>query len=673
MTPTRELYWNIPGHIILYALLALSIIIFLNNFYERYRLWRLGKPEKRWDNMGERIKSALWTIFGHNRLLKSPYPGLMHVLIFGGFVVLFIGTDLVALQADLSIPLLYGRFYLGFSLFMDIFGMVVLVGLALATIRRYIQKPDLLDNKPEDSWSLILIAAIIVSGYIIEGIRISVTKPSWEVWSPIGYWLAGIFTSLQLDKGSQETAHRVLWWFHLLLTLGFIAYLPKFKLFHIISSSLNILFRPLKSKGAIESINLEEAETFGASKIQDLTWKQLLDLDACTRCGRCQDNCPAYLSEKPLSPKKMTQDLKALMVDEGKAILTSLKKEGKEEEERTPVRSLIGESVTEDEIWSCTTCRACQEECPVFVEHIPKTIELRRNLVLMESNFPAEAQVAFKNMETNGNPWGIGWAARADWAEGAGIKILGESEEAKADVLFWVGCAGSFDDRNKKITQALVKTFKAAGVDFAILGTEEKCCGDSARRLGNEYLYQMLVEGNIETLKGYNVTKIVTACPHCFNTLKNEYPQFDGNFEVIHHSQFLAQLLKDGKLPTTRPLDKSITYHDSCYLGRYNDIYFSPREVINSIPGLKLQELEKSRERSFCCGAGGGRMWLEEHLGKRINELRTDQIIEKKTDLVATACPFCLTMIEDGLKVKELSEAVKAYDIAELISQSLEA
>lgn len=668
MTPTRELYWNIPGHFILYALLALSIVIFLNNFYERYRFWRLGKPEKRWDNWGERIKETLWTIFSHNRMLKSSYPGLMHFFIFWGFVILFIGTDIVALQADLSIPLLYGNFYLGFSLFMDIFGIVVLAGLVMAYIRRYIQKPDLLDNTPDDSWSLALIAAIIVTGFIIEGLRISVTKPAWETWSFAGYWLAGIFTSLGLNKGIQESLHQGLWWFHLVLTLGFIAYLPKFKLFHIISSTLNIFFKSNKRKGELETINLEEAETFGASQIQDFTWKQLLDFDACTRCGRCQDNCPAYLSEKPLSPKKMTQDLKSLMIEVGQASVRSSDKNG--EAEHPSVKTLIGETVTEDEIWACTTCRACHQECPVYVEHIPKTIELRRNLVLMESNFPAEAQLAFRNMETNSNPWGIGWAARADWAQGSGIKILGDGENA--DILYWVGCAGSFDDRNKKISQAIVKSLKAAGVDFAILGTEEKCCGDSARRLGNEYLYQMLAEANIETLKGYNVTKIVTACPHCFNTLKNEFPQFGGNFEVIHHSDFLLQLLNDGKLPATKPLEKSIAYHDSCYLGRYNDIYLSPRQIISSIPGMKLRELEKSRERSFCCGAGGGRMWLEEHIGKRINELRTGQIIEQKTDIIATACPYCLTMIEDGLKAKELSESVKTYDIAELVSQSLE-
>lgn len=668
MTPTRELYWNIPGHLILYGLLALSMIVFLNNFYERYRFWRLGKPEKRWDNAGERLRETLWTVFGHSRILKSSYPGLMHFFIFWGFVILFIGTDIVALQADLSIPLLYGNFYLGFSLFMDIFGLVVLAGLAMAAIRRYMQKPDLLDNKPDDSWSLALIAAIIVTGFVIEGLRISITNPPWEKWSFAGYWLAGVFASFEPGQGIQESLHRGLWWLHLALTLGFIAYLPKLKLFHIVSSTLNIFFKSNKNKGALETINLEEAESFGASQIQDFSWKQLLDLDACTRCGRCQENCPAYLSEKPLSPKKMTQDLKSLMLEAGKSSLRSSEQEAKGE--KSPVKALIGETVTEDEIWSCTTCRACQEECPVYVEHIPKTIELRRNLVLMESNFPAEAQLAFRNMETNGNPWGIGWAARADWAQGAGLKILGEGE--KAEILYWVGCAGSFDDRNKKISQAFAKILKAAGVDFATLGTEEKCCGDSARRLGNEYLYQMLVEGNIETLKGYNVSKIVTACPHCFNTLKNEYPQFGGNFEVIHHSEFLAQLLNDGKLPTTKSLDKSITYHDSCYLGRYNDIYISPRQVVTSIPGLRLKELEKSRERSFCCGAGGGRMWLEEHLGKRINEMRTADILGKRTDLIATACPFCLTMIEDGLKVKEMSESVKAYDLVELVSQSLE-
>ncbi|MCK5009011.1 MAG: (Fe-S)-binding protein, partial [Deltaproteobacteria bacterium] len=436
-----------------------------------------------------------------------------------------------------------------------------------------------------------------------------------------------------------------------------------------VSSTLNIFLRSTGPKGELTPItDFETAETYGVTTINEFTWKQLLDLDACTRCGRCQDQCPAYLSEKPLTPKKIIQDLKNHLKTEGAKLLGGNAQEGSDNE-LTPI---MGSAVTADELWACTSCMACMEQCPVFVEQIPKVVDLRRYLVMMESSFPSEVAGVFKNLEVNSNPWGIGLASRGDWAKSMGVKILSETEEKDIDVLYYVGCSGSFDDRSKKVAVSFVKILQAAGVNFGILGAEEKCCGDSARRMGNEYLFQTLAQENIECMKKYGIKKIVTTCPHGYNIIKNEYPQFGGSYEVYHHSEFIARLIAEGKLKLKNSINQTITYHDSCYLGRYNAIYSEPRKVVSDIAGTKLVEMERSFERSFCCGAGGGRMWMEEHQGKRINHLRFEDAIKTKANMAATACPFCLTMLEDATKDKEKEESFKVRDLAELVLEALE-
>lgn len=651
--------------------------ICLYGFYRRYRLWRTGQPENRFDRVGERIKSVLVNGFAHARILREAYPGLMHFLIFWGFLVMFVGTLIIMAQADFGIPLVYGNFYLYFmALGLDMAGLAAVIGTVMALIRRYVVRPARLDNTADDALTLLWILVILVTGFILEGLRINATGDPWAIWSPVGY-LTGL--SLGGPAPWQEAFHRVLWWVHLFLAMGLIAYLPFSKLSHIVLSPLNQYFRSFEPKGALVPLDLEneEVETFGVSKIEDFTWKHLFDTGACTRCGRCQDNCPVHLSEKPLSPKKLIQDLKAHLEERAPALVRQAATAGQAEaaaagetEQAIASRALIGEVVTEDEIWACTTCRSCQEQCPVFVEQIPKIVELRRNLVLSESRFPSEAQTAFRNMENNGNPWGLGWATRADWAADLEVKSLAEVE-GEVEVLFWPGCAGAFDDRNRKVATAMVRLLNAAGVNFAILGTEEKCCGDSARRLGNEYLFQMLAQENIETLKQYRFGEIVTTCPHCFNTLKNEYPQFGGDFKVTHHSEYLWRLVRQGRLTPRRQLALLATYHDSCYLGRYNDIYRDPRQLLTAVPGLRLVEMDRHHDRSFCCGAGGGRMWLEEKLGKRINLMRTEQALAKNPQLIATACPFCLVMLGDGLKDKGIEEGVQVLDLAEVLEQAL--
>jgi len=432
---------------------------------------------------------------------------------------------------------------------------------------------------------------------------------------------------------------------------------------HIWLSPLNIFFRSLKPKGALQLLDIETAESYGASKIENFTWKQLLDLDACTRCGRCQDQCPAYLSEKPLTPKKVILDLKGHMYDVYRIPFIKKPPESRPD--------MITEVITEDVIWSCTTCRACQEACPVYIEHIDKIIDMRRSLVLEQARIPETGEAALKCIETRGHSCRGTTATRTDWAEGLDVTLL--SDNSDVDIVYWVGCAAALEDRNIKVAKAMTKILKAAGVKFAVLGLEETtCCGEPARRMGNEYLFQMQAMKNIEILKNYNTKKIVATCPHCFNTLKNEYPQLGGEFEVIHHSQYIAELLQQGKIKPASVRSGKFTYHDSCYLGRHNDIYEQPREIIKTLTNSNPVEMHRSKRTGFCCGGGGGRFWMEERIGKRISEMRVEQVMETSADIVASACPYCLQMFEDAIKAKEAEEKLKALDIAELVAASLD-
>lgn len=675
--PTRELFWHIAdGHLLVYPPFLVALAILIYGLRKRIVLWRIGQPARRWDNPVKRIWSTLIELLSHRKILRDMFPGLMHLFIFWGFLLLTIGTAIVAIQADFGIELLFGNFYLAFSLAMDLAGLVAIIGVLMAAFRRYVVKPDRLDNQTDDGITLLLILAILITGFVAEGMRIAGTGDPWAIWSPVGYAFSLLFSGI----GSETIAgiFPYLWWTHLILAFGFIAYLPYSKLFHIISGTVNHLTGSPEAAKVLSMVDLEdeEAESYGISKLEEFTWRQLLDEDACTRCGRCQDNCPAYLSQKPLSPKKFTQDLKEHLNKVGRGLAAKVNIEpGMNQEVAATTQNvkaspnLIGDVIEEETVWSCTTCRSCMEQCPVKVEHIPKIVEMRRNLVLVESSFPPEVQLTFRNMENNSNPWGVGWAKRADWTEGLDVKTI--SENQNVEYLYWVGCAGSFDDRNKKVARAVVKILQRAGVSFAILGTEEKCCGDSARRLGNEYLYQSLAMENIETLNGYGVKRIITHCPHCFNTLKNEYPQMGGNYQLVHHTELIEQLLKENRLEFTAGGILNLTYHDSCYLGRYNNVYQAPRNVLRKIPGVNLKEMERKAETSFCCGAGGGRMWIDENIGDRINVLRTKQALATKPDVIATNCPFCLTMLEDGVKAGESVDTVKVQDLAELVAVAL--
>jgi Fe-S oxidoreductase/nitrate reductase gamma subunit len=668
MEPTREIFWNV-GHVNLavYLISLIAVIVLILGIRKRIKLWKLGQPEKRTDQIWTRIKSVLWFGFGHGRTLKELYPGIFHFLLFWGFVILFIGTLIIFLQEDIFSPIFnyfffHGNFYLWFSLILDIFGGLAIIGVLIALYRRYITRPERLDNILDDAATLILLLLILVTGFLVEGFRIASDFPGFERWSFVGWTTAKVISSAGIAATSSLVWHRVMWWFHFAFATIFIVYIAYSKLFHILASSLTQFFRSLGPRGAIKPIaDMENQETFGVSRVEEFTWRQLLDADGCTRCGRCQDNCPAFLSEKSLSPKKIIQDLKSNLLETSKVI------SHKESEDKRP--ALIGKSIIEDELWACTTCYACQETCPVFVEQVGTIVDMRRYLVLMESKFPQEVTQVFKNMETNYNPWAIGFATRADWAKGLGVKTL--AEDKNVDILYWVGCAGSFDDKNKKVSKAMVKILQKAGVNFGILGTEELCCGETARRIGNEYLAQILIEQNMENLKKYGVKRILTTCPHGYNTFKNEYPLFGAEFEVIHHTEFILDLIKNGKLKIKKEIKDKLVYHDSCYLGRYNNIYDSPREILSKVAAGDILEMERRRNKGFCCGAGGGRMWMEETIGKRINQMRVQQANETGAETIVSACPYCLTMLSDGIKEINLEEKMSALDLAEIVEQSL--
>ena len=632
------------------------------------------KKDERFDKTGERLKNVWKIAFGQTKLLRDPPAGMLHFLIFWGFVLfLFVVVETIIQGFYSSFSLAFtGPFYLFITFIQDIFGILVIISCIYALYRRFVKHIKRLEvdiiGKLDATVILVLIIIVVISMFgenISEIANHNFILGKYE-FRPISSYLSHLFYGNNIENAS--AFYEIFWWSHIVFVFGFLNYLPYSKHFHVITSIPNTYFSKLSPRrNTLDPINLEDesAEVFGAADIEQLSWKQILDGYTCTECGRCTSVCPAATVGKSLSPRKVIVDIRKRTIEKAPLVAEG-KKDAKIFE-----KTLVHDYIADIELWECTTCSACVQECPVMIEHIDSIVDMRRNLVLTEAQFPSNLNNVFKSIETNFTPWAFNQADRANWAEGMNIKTM--SEDPDCDILFWVGCAGSFDSRYQKVSRAFASIMQKAGVNFRILGTEEKCNGDTARRLGNEYLAQMMIQENIDTLNNYGVKKIVTACPHCFHSLGNEYKQFGGNYEVMHHSQFIEELIAEGKIITGKEGNKKekVTYHDSCYLGRYNNVYNAPRKTLKENRNIEFVEMQRIKSKGFCCGAGGGRMFLEDEEGGNINIERTKEALETGAETVASACPFCMTMLTDGVKHFEKSEEVVVKDIAEIVLENL--
>jgi len=594
----------------------------------------------------------------------------MHLCVFWGSALLIMGKIIRLFSFPIGLSNPPQRLFLYASLGSEVGGILILIGGAMAVYRRYAVRPSRLDTKPDDTLILVWGFLLILTGYLAKAYRIAASEagppPDWTIWAPVSFTLSRFLWTFPTEvKNELLVWHRTL--IHAIPAFLFLAYIMvnRSRLQHVLLSPLNVFFRSLEPKGGLPPIDFETAKTYGVNKLADFTRKDLMDLDACTRCGRCQDNCPAYLSGKVLSPKKVIQNLKSHMIEYSPSIFSLWR--SVPENKMTSAPPLLGKVVSREELWDCTTCGSCEAQCPVYVAQVHKNIGLRRNQVLTGQKLVDTVQGTLRNMEIRGNPWRGTEFTRDGWTKGLGIKIL--SQNSKAELLYWVGCTGALVDRNINVTVSLAKVLLAAGIDFGILGAEEGCCGDPARRMGHELQFQILARQNIAIMKQYGVEKILTPCPHCLEVLKNEYPQFGRKFEVIHHTEFVSRLLLEGKITLAKEIKQVVTYHDPCYLGRYNGVYEAPRRILGAIPRLRTVETEHSREQSFCCGGGGGHAWMEEKVGRRINQMRLEQASRTNAQIIGLACPFCLQMFEDARR--GLGSSLQIKDVIELLADAL--
>jgi Fe-S oxidoreductase len=665
---TAGSFLGISGVVWFWVLTIVGVGAVVLSLSRRFQLLCAGQPDNRFDRLGERFKHMLVYAFGQKKMFDDPVAGFYHLLIFYGFLVVSLRTVSMVIEglfAGWELPLLHttaGHAYL-FS--KDIFELLVLVGLGFAIWRRGIQKKERVVQSFSASLVIGLIAILMITDLAAEGARIAAGDLDGSflpISALVGGWLSG------LGGSTLQAIYSVNWWIHLVTLFVFANELPYSKHFHVYTSIFNVFFANLDAPGKLPGMDLEDIDedtTFGISTVTDFTWKQMLDLYTCTECGRCREFCPTTITHKPLQPVLYLKDVRDQLYKEQPEILADPGEDG-----HASQHQMVPVVVDPEVIWACTTCRWCERACPLDITYVDKLIEMRRNLVLEKAEFPDELQSAFRGYEVNGNPWQLPGEERGNWASGLGVPLASEAG-GDFEYLFFVGSPGSYDDHGKQVSRALVKILKAAGIKIAILGPEEVSTGDAARRLGNEYLFQMLAQQNVETMNGYGVKKIITNCPHAFNTLSHEYPDFGGDYEVVHGTQLVARLVRTGKIKLSGAVDLDLAYHDPCYLGRTNGEYDAPRFLLNAIPGLKMREAELSHDRAMCCGAGGGRMWLEENLGERINQTRFEQLEASGTADVAVACPYCFSMLSDAQNELDREDA-STYDVIELVAKSLE-
>jgi Fe-S oxidoreductase/nitrate reductase gamma subunit len=693
---TREIYWNVSHVWVMYALLAPTAAVAGYGVYRHLSRWRRGQPAARFDRPAARARLLFKHAVAQRRTARERYAGLFHLFISYGFAVLTVATTVVALDADFGTAIMRGNFYLYFQSFtVDLFGALVMVGVLMAAARRYLRRPRKLVHTDEAALVLAAVFLMCLQGFLIEGWRIAATNDPWAAWSPFGNLVARSSRAV-MSEGALRLAHAGAWWSHLALSFAFIAWLPYTKMMHVLTAPLNIYTASLAPLGAsLKNIDFERTETFGVNSLKGFTWKDLLDFDACTECGRCTAACPAHAVGKELSPRDIILQLRDLMHErprdafglvganiatngEGAAVPGALagttpadREPTADVEARKPL-AIIGAvpATSPAPLWQCTTCAACMEACPVFIEQMPKIVDMRRFLVMEEAEFPDSMQEAVVSLERRGHPFSGTQATRLDWAEGLDVKQARDAHDA--EVLLWVGCGGALVERNQKVSRATARLLERAGVSFAVMGREEKCSGDPARRIGNEFLFEQLAKENVSNLNKYGVKKVVTACPHCFNTFKHEYPQYGGAFEVYHHSEYLARLVDEGRLAPVAASDKKITFHDPCYLGRQNGVYDAPRRLVQISSRAAPVEMGRSRNESFCCGGGGGMSFVDEPPNQRVNQERAREVVETGADVVAVACPFCMTMLEDGVGARRGERDVQVLDVSELLLEATE-
>ena len=675
MAPPDTLFGDIPTWTGVYATSAVAFGLSALLMYHRvFKLVLLGKRAGRLDRPLRRFIGAIPLAFGQTKVLQSvsfrDRAGLAHVFILWGFLS-FVFSYLVFVYGDatwrpFSKTILTETGVEIFSLYLDLLAGGFLIVLAWAGVRRWAATPHRLSfdltKRSEAAVILLLIGLLMVLSISAEAFYVAAGGDGPTTSAIIGSALGEMLSDAGLDRAVADGLHAITWWSHLAVVLGFAVYIPVSKHMHLLASPLSFFLRSLEPAGTLSTPrDLETAERFGASQVEDFTTKELLDGFACAVCGRCTDACPAHISEKTLSPMHVVLGLREYLAEAGPMAVRG--------DDGATTDPLVGGTISNEALWDCLTCGACVQACPVGVEHIDPIVDMRRYLAMEKAEVPETGMSALMSMEQRGHPWRGTPYSRLDWAEGLDVKTL--AEHPTADVLFWVGCTGALEKRSQNVARSMAAVLKRAGVDFAVLGDEETCTGDPARRMGNEYLYQTMATQNIETLKRYAVKKVVTICPHCFNTMKNEYPHLGGDFEVYHYSEFVAELIEDGRLKTITTVDANVAYHDSCYLGRHNGVYDAPRRIADAVPGITLVEMERSRERGFCCGAGGGHMWLEESRGKRVNHVRTEQFLETGADTVAVSCPFCLQMFEEGIDSTADGSGARARDLIEILDESL--
>ena len=665
---TRPIMWNIHAAWAMYALFGVALVVFAAGVYRRVVVWRQGKADdERLSDWGRRLGILIKEVLLQQRVRGSAVPGWFHSLIFYSFVVLVVTTSVVGLDYDFGTSLFKGWIYVLLTLGADVGGALILVGVVIAGARRYVVRPKTIETALDDSWALLLLALLVLTGFAVEALRIAVLGDRWMYLSPIGWALSGAFTGM-----SRETAgavHVWLWWLHAVLAMAWIASIPFTKFFHLLALPGNVFFAKLGPRGALKRVDIEaimtaddfdEATlTLGIAKAGDFTWKQRLDGDACISCGRCEEVCPSFQAGEPFSPKRFVHAGRDLVVDCARGATG----DGDD--------LLIGNKLDERFIWFCRTCAACMEVCPAMIDHVDTMVEVRRNELMMQARAPVEASRALKMMESQGNPFG-NRSLRAQWIQQMKVRVVPPGGDV--DVLYWVGCLSTYDQSKQKIAADVFSLLERSGLTYGVLGADETCCGDPARLLGDERQFQEIAKAQVAAIQARTFRTLLVSCPHCFNVLANEYPQFGAKLKVVHHSQFLQEMVSSGVIRPSTPSNEKVVYHDPCYLGRYQGVYESPRKVLEAIPGVAVTEMADCKQRSFCCGGGGGHFWMDLKVegAQRVNNLRVDQAHEAGAAVIATGCPYCHQMLDDSVKLRNLDTQMKVVDIATLLLDSVE-